>query len=904
MKKNLLVLLLIIGVMHLPILTIGQTNLIDSIRITANYQNLPLATVLNELKKDIQVDVFYKSTTLPKQNITANFQNTLLSDALTELLQETTLGYLFYRDYAVVIAQQTVIKENFSANYYQALETTKDTNERSGRRNRKLIIGEVSKMNPTGKATIKGTITDGELDESIIGATIYFPELQTGFATDVDGRFEAEVPVGEYEVTIQYIGYETITKKIGVYSDGEMTLGLAKAAIDLEEVIVRAQAVDANVKEVQIGVTTLDVKSIKKLPALFGEADVVRALLLNPGVSTIGEGATGFNVRGGSVDQNLVMQDEGFIFNTSHALGFFSTFNPDLIRGINLYKGNIPAEYGGRLAAVLDVEMRDGDFERFKIKGGAGPVSSRVSLEGPVIKGKSSFLAGFRSTYANWLLDIIKVDKVQKSSAFFYDLNLRYTHRIDDKNTIILSAYNSSDNFVYNEEFGFDYQTMMGQFIYKKIFNDQAFNKFSLVASSYENTQSNFDELTSSTLDNKLSYLKFKDKFTYSPQKELSIDAGLSAIYYQTEPGQLNPLGETSAIVPKGLEREKGLESAIFLNANYEISSVLEVSGGLRFAFYNFLGPKSVNQYIDDDISDIGNFQGAINETGAIATYSSLEPRFSLRYQFDKGTSIKAGYSRTAQFINQIFNTDTPTPTSQYQLSTRYIKPQRSHNASVGFFKNFDDNLWETSAEIFARDIDQIFDYKDFANLNVNPFLETELINGVGRAAGLELSIRKKNGTVNGFFSYTLSRTELKIEGINNDDWYPSNFDKPHDLSLVLNFNRNQRHTFTMNFNYSSGRPTSPPLGSYQTDEGLFVPIYLKRNNARIPTYHRLDLAYTLGRGYKKTNKFKTSWTLSIYNVYGRRNAFSVYYTRRAQANRLAILGSAFPALTFNLEIL
>jgi len=908
MKKNLTFIFAFIAILLTPSFVFGQINLADSIQITANYKSIPIPTVLGQLEQTLNVKFYYQAAELPKRTINQNYQNTPLSEVLTDLFRETSLGYMFYRDYAIIIAPQGVINESFSSNYYQALEEAQNSEDSRSAKKRKIIIGSVTQMNPSGKATVKGTIKDAQTEEPIIGATIFFAELNSGSATDFNGNFEAEVPVGEYEVTVQYIGYEDLRKKVEIYSNGEMSFDMFKSAINLEEVIVRAQAADANVENVQIGVTSLDVKDIKKLPALFGEADVVRTLLLNPGVSTVGEGATGFNVRGGSVDQNLVIQDEGFIFNASHALGFFSTFNPDLIRGVDLYKGNIPAQYGGRLASVLDVQMRDGNFEEFKIKGGAGPVSSRISIEGPVINGKSSFLGGFRSTYANWLLNIIDVEEVQKSSAFFYDANLRYTHRANDKNTFILSAYASSDEFTYNEQFGFDYQTLLGQFIYNRTVSDRAYNKLSLVASSYENTQTDLGDLTGAALDNKFSYIKFKDKFTFSPQKELTLDVGLSAIYYITEPGEINPVGDLSQVISRRLEQETGLESAVFVNATYELSSAVELSGGLRFAFYNFLGPQTVNIYANDDNSSIENLIGQEELTGSIASYSSIEPRFSVRYRISKGTSIKAGYSRTAQFINQIFNTDTPTPTSQYQLSTQFIEPSRSHNASIGFFKNFNDNMWETSAEVFARDIDQIFDYRDFAELNVNPFLETEILNGEGRAAGVELSIKKNRGTINGFVSYTLSRTELQIEGINRGEWYPSNFDKPHDLSLVLNYNPNQRHTVTASFNYGSGRPATPPLGNYETERGVVVPIFAERNQVRIPAYHRLDLAYTIGRSYKKTSKFKTSWTLSIYNVYGRRNAFSVFYTQaafqRPQANRLAILGSAFPALTFNLEIL
>ena len=886
----------------------GQSTLADSITITASYQNQSLENILSSIESQHSVKFYFQAADLPNQNFTKSYQDTPLSTVLNDLLERSTLGYMAYRDFAIVLAPQTLIAETYSANYYQTLEKNLNPAEEESENARTIVVGDFKQMSPSGRATVKGIVKDVDSGEPIIGATIFFTEINSGTSSDFDGSFEADVPTGSYEVIVQYIGYEDLRRKVEVYSNGEMNFDVSRAAVDLEEVIVRAQAADNNVQNSQIGVSTLDVKTIEKLPTFMGEADVVKTLLLNPGVTSVGEGATGFNVRGGSVDQNLVLQDEGFIFNAYHALGFFSTFNTDLIRGVDLYKGNIPAQYGGRLASVLDVQMRDGNFEKFKIKGGAGPVSSRISLEGPVVKGKSSFIGGFRSTYANWLLDIIKVDEVNRSSAFFYDANLRYTHRFNDKNTLILSGYSSLDNFTYNETFGFEYKTQMGQLIYNKIFNDKVYNKFSLTGSVYENRQSSFTGLTGQTLDNNLAYAKFKDVLTINPKENFTLDLGLSSIYYLTEPGKREPLGSTSGIIPKELEQEKGLESAAFINATYSPTASLEFTGGVRFALYQFLGPKTINTYLNDDLSTVENLMSSETQDGVIATYNSLEPRVSMRYSFSPSASIKAGYSRTAQFINQIFNTDTPTPTSQYQLSTNYIKPQRSHNASIGFFKNFKDNNWETSLEIFARNIDETFDYRDFAKLNVNEFLETEIIYGEGRAAGVELSIKKNRGTLNGWLSYTLARTEKKIEGINKGEWYPSNFDKPHDVSLVLNFNPNQRHTITMNFNYGSGRPTTPPLGNYVTDRGLVVPVFSERNEVRIPAYHRLDLAYTIGRGYRKTAKFKTSWTISIYNVYGRRNAFSVYYTLGAfqipQANKLAILGSAFPAITFNLEIL
>ena len=689
-----------------------------------------------------------------------------------------------------------------------------------------------------------------------------------------------------------------------------MDISLNPKEIELDEVVVSAEAANSNVMSNRPGITRLDLATMQKLPALMGEVDVVQTLLMQAGVSSIGEGATGFNVRGGNVDQNLIMQDEGFVFNPSHALGFFSTFNPDLIGQVALYKGSVPAPFGGRLASVLDVNMRDGSFKRFRAKGGIGPVAGRISLEGPLKKDKTSFIVGARSSYSDWVLQRINLPEIQNSSAFFYDFNARLTHRFDDKNTLIVSGYAAEDEFVYNNEFGFAYKTLMGQLLYQKLFSETFFSRFSLTGSQYESTLQDLDGEDGSELHTGVSYVKLKELITYTPRREFRIEAGLSGIYYWVQPGEQNPLGENSLVIPGLTEREQGLETAVFGQLDWELSPFLSISAGFRMVLYQYLGPQTVQEYFQPESPDVNQVTGTTRYASGknIASYTSPEPRFSLRYNLSDQLSLKLGYSRMAQFINQISNTASPAPNSVWQLSNTYIRPQRAHNFSVGLFQNIGQNLWETSLEVYYRSIDELFDYKDFAELNVNDHLETELLPGIGRAYGLELSLRKKRGFVNGWISYTLARTERQIEGINEGQWYPSNFDKRHDLSVITNLELNRRHSLTFNFSFSTGRPTTYPLSGYRLNNGLLIPDYSERNQVRIPNYHRLDMAYTFGKGFRRTAKVKTSWTISIYNVYGRRNPFSVFFTQRPfqrpVANRLAILGSAFPSLTLNFEIL
>lgn len=876
--------------------------------VSGTFENASIQEVLTHLESNYDLDVFYKAEDIPSKTITETFTDVPLKDFLTQVLNQTAAGYFLYRDTDLVIVPRQLVDDVYSVKYYQALEGTEDNSEIVTTQETVTTIGAIENLSPTGRVKVTGRVIDEQTGEEIIGATVNWAESGVATVTDVDGSFETIIEAGVKTLEIGYLGYVDFVKKYNAMSDGVLDISLFKQAVTIDEVTITGRAADQSVESAQIGVTSIDVKTIKKLPTFLGEADIIKSILLNPGVSSIGEGATGFNVRGGEVDQNLVMQDEGFLFNSSHALGFYSTFNADLINKVDLYKGNIPAQYGGRLASVMDVEMRNGNFDKFDIKGGVGPVASRLSFEGPIAKGKTAFIVGARGSYSDWILDRINVLEVRNSSSFFYDVNAKITHRFSQKNNLTLSGYYSKDDFTFNNEFGFDYGTLLGEATLRSIFTDNFYSKFSAVYSEYQSTQFDLEGMDASDLAIDISYIKVKELLTYNTDSDIKLDFGGEGVLYTSSPGDFQPADENSLVIGKTLDEEKGLEAAVFANAEWEITPSLLVTGGLRFSLFRALGPATVFQYEDPLNPTSITITGTEEQTGTLATYSTPEPRISARLKLTESASLKAGYSRTSQYFNQIFNSDSPTPTSQWQLSNAYIRPNKSNNYSVGVFKNLQDNDWETSFEVYYRDIDRLFDFRDFARLVANEHIETELLPGIGQTYGAEVSIKKKTGVLNGWLSYTYARSEKKITGINDGNWYPSNFDKPHDVSVILNYNPNQRHTISVNFNYSTGRPTTPPIGNFETSSGLVVPIYSDRNQIRIPDYHRLDIAYTIGRGYKKNAKFRTSWTLSLYNVYGRKNPFSVYFTQgafqRAQANRLAVLGAAFPSLTFNFEFL
>lgn len=876
------------------------------ISLDCHQQTIP--EVLTLIEEQIKIPIFYVPDRITTKKLEVKVNALKLNDALKELFSGTSLDFIVYREYGILVGEASIIRNAFSADYYKALALSSEDIE-SNTVSKPIVIGDKEKLASNGKVILSGIVLQQKDKSAVIGATIRIPNTNYGTATDENGKFSLEIPAGSHSLLIQYIGNADLTRSVIAYSDGEVKLTMEAESINLKEVTIGAQAVDANIKTAQIGVTQLNLKSIRKLPVFMGETDIVKTLLITPGVSSLGEGATGFNVRGGEVDQNLILQDEGLIFNSSHALGFFSAFNADLIQNVNLYKSIIPASFGGRLASALDIEMRDGDYNRFKFKSGIGLVSGRVTFEGPLQKDKTSIILGVRSSYSDWLLKQARNIEVKNSTASFYDASIRLSHKFNAKNSLSLSAYNSYDQFEYNKTFGFQYSTFNLQAIFRKIFTAKIYSKWVISKGNYHSQQTDLTGSDASRLKNQVDQFQFKNSITINQRSDLHYQLGFQTILYKILPGDRSPFADYSSVIPKRVENERGLESAVYFTVDKTVSG-LQINGGLRLSHYAFLGPKSIYQYSTGYPYSVKNISDTALQTtsGIIKSYFNLEPRISLRYSINSTSSIKTGYARTVQYINQIFNSDSPTPTSQYQLSTGYIEPTKAHNISIGFFKNFKENLWESSVEFFGRSLTNVIDYKDFADLYVNAHIETELLRGIGRAYGAELSIKKIKGELNGSLAYTLSRTEKQIDGISNSRWYPSNFDKPHQLSLVLNHQYNQRHSFSINFVYNTGRPTTAPQGSYRTLQSVPVPIYTSRNWLRIPDYHRMDLAYTFGHGYKKDKKLKTSWTISVYNLYARKNAFSVFFTQTpftgAQANKLAVLGTIFPSITLNLETL
>ena len=868
--------------------------------VMKEYKEKTFVEIAKDIEGDHTVNIFYKPEDISERKLSFNWNSISVEKAIQTLAEEMGLSSLKYSATSFVLMKSQIDK-NAISNYYENIQ--KQADEKSNITTNVIHLGEATKLASNGLATISGKVVDESTNEAIIGATIFLSK-DKGTSSNYDGEYSLSARPGLYEIKAQYSGFQDYLATLDVLSSGNFNISMKRETVNLDEVTITAIAKNAAVQEVQTSVARIDIKSIDKIPTLLGERDIVKAVLLNPGVSTIGEGSTGYNVRGGNVDQNLVLQDDAILYNSSHALGFFSTFNSDMIRDASLYKGNVPASFGGRLASVLEVNMKEGNVETQRIKGSINPVSATLTADGPISK-NTSFIVGARSTFSDYIFGLFSNPDLKKSKASFYDINAKLSYK-KGKNKLALSAYRSSDNFRFANKFGFDYSTSIVQASWNRIFSNSLSNKIGIVYSTYNSNQNDFTTGTSSILSSEITNMRLVQKLLWSG-KESKFEAGLNAIFHDVLPGSIKPLEDNSVQPAIRLQNEKALESAIFAAYEFRPMKGLEFSLGSRLNYYASLGPQEVYEYYSGVALSDSIISSSIKD-GIIKSYLRAEPHVSIKLSLAKTASLKLGYAKTTQFLNQIFNADTPTPTNQWQLSNSYLKPNVADNFSAGIFKNLSNDNWEVSLEVYHRKISQLYDYRDFAKLIVNPHIETELISGIGKASGVEVSVKKNAGNFNGWVSYTYANTAQKIEGINRGNWYNANYDKPHNFSFILNFQPQIRHTLTFNFNYSTGRPTTPPVSSYLSPDNIYIPIYSARNQVRIPDYHRLDISYNIARTNNQAAKVITSWTFSIYNVYGRKNPFSLYYTRGyqnlPQANQLSVVGTAIPAIRFNIEFI
>ncbi len=766
-------------------------------------------------------------------------------------------------------------------------------------------------FDPTREFIITGTIRDNN-SEPLIGATIYVHELKSGTITNELGIFVLSLPSARYHVTITALGYEPEESEIPLVNDTTLNLFLFDKSTQLQEIIVYDMAEDKNITDISMGTTRINLQTLKKIPPMMGEVDVIRSIMLLPGVTSVGEGATGFNVRGGSVDQNQILIDEAPVFNSSHFFGFFSAFNSKAIKDLTISKGGIPAQYGGRISSILDIKVRQGNNKKIRGEGGVGLISSNLLVEGP-IKDKTTFLLSGRLTYSDWYLQFIPDSEISNSQAYFHDFIGKVTHQINPNNNVSLTGYVSKDQFKFPGDSIYGWSNNSATLKWSNTINPRLFVMNSLIYSNYDYTVWGTEPENAFEWTAGIGFWGIKSDFTYIPDINHKSDAGLQLSYHKVRLGDLLPDSDESNINAFDIDPETSLESAIYLNHEYRTNSNITLMGGLRYSHYLLFGPGTTYTYDPEKPKGATTIisQEEFNRAEIITQYGGLEPRVSIRYGLNRNTSLKASYNRMIQYIHLVSNTSAVSPVDIWKLSDTYLEPQKGNQVAAGIFKNFKSNTYETSLELFYKHINNSYDYKDGANLILNRNLERELIEGKIRAYGAEWLVRKNKGRLNGWLAYTLSRAERKVDGrfpeetVNNGNYYPVNYDKLHDLAVVGNYDFTRRYSLGFNYVFYSGRPISYPVGSYGVD-GFLIANFELRNQERIPPYHRLDVSLTIEGNHKKEKKWHSSWTFSIYNLYGRKNPYSIYFKARgfimAQAYRLAVIGAAIPAVTYNFK--
>ena len=753
------------------------------------------------------------------------------------------------------------------------------------------------------KFTISGHVQDAKTGERLIGSTVYISELQAGAVSNIYGFYSLSLQPGNYTLTFSYIGYQA--EKHTIILDRDITLDIELTSTEqvLDEVVIIGERQDKNVRAPEMSITTISAKTISEIPALFGETDLIRAVQLLPGVHTIAEGSTGFSVRGGSPDQNLVLLDEATVYNAGHMLGFFSVFNNDAVKDVKLYKGDIPAAYGGRLSSLLDVHMKDGNSKKFSGTGGIGLISSRLTLEGPIIKDNTSFIVSGRRTYADLFIPLFGNDDLDGSKLYFYDLNAKINHKINDNNRVFASVYFGRDVFK-NEFAGMNLGNNTVTVRWNHLFSKKLFSNFTFLRSRYEYELATPDgEANSFEWKSKLVDYTGKADFTWYLNPDNTIRFGASIIHHTFNPGEARGLGDETFFNEYVLPKNYGIESGLYISNEQKIGSLITLKYGLRFSMFNNVGPGTIYDFDDNyEVVDSTIYAGG----DFYNTYMYIEPRLGVTYLLNEISSIKASYSRTVQYMQLAQNSTAGTPLDIWFPASPNVEPQISDQVAVGYFRNFKDNTYEASVETYYKYMQNAIDFKDHAQLLLNKELEGELRFGKAQAYGIEFMVRKVKGNLTGWVSYTLSKAERDIKEINDGNPYPAPYDKPNDISIVVNYKLSKRIMFGANWVYSTGLPVTFPTGRAVWGNTI-VPIYSDRNDYRMPDYHRLDVSITLKPKEMPNRKWYGEWNLSVYNAYARKNAWAINFVPEPDDPfqtyaEMTYLFSIIPSISYNFK--
>lgn len=894
--------------------------------ITIDLNNAPFNTFAEVIENQSNYRFYFKPLWVDSLFVSATAVGQPLENILNTALANTDLQFAIDADNQVYVTKNRRImtelpvdffndeneRKNDNATAFDYSDYEKQERKRKAEETKLYNIGDKN-SSPEGNATIAGSIRDASTGEPLIGATVFIEKLMKGVSSDQFGYYSITLPKGRHDIRIKSIGMKPTIRKVVLYSNGKLDIELDQDVTPLKEVVVESQH-EARLTNVQMGTEKLDIQTMKQMPLALGETDIMKVVLALPGVQSVGEGTVGINVRGGATNQNLILLNDAVVYNPSHLFGFFSTFNPDILKNVELYKSGIKAEYGGRLSSVLDVHTREGNSRKFAGSGGISPITGRLSLEGPIIKDKTTFIIGGRSTYSNWILRQLDDPALKKSKATFYDVTAGVTHKIDENDNLYLSTYVSKDRFNLKSDTAYTYSDRNASLKWKHIFNNRlvgvatgSYSHFSYTMSSDRNPINAF------LMDFSIRQINAKADVSYFYNAKHTFDAGITTTRYALSPGSLTPSGTESLIEHDIVQKETGLESALYVSDNIEVNQRLSVYLGLRYSFFQYLGAKDVFKYAEQAPREPDNIIDTVSYKSGqtISHYGGAEPRIAVRYSLAENLSVKASYNKMRQYIQMLSNTTAIAPTDIWKLSDSYVKPQVGDQFSVGLYKNFTGrHLIETSVEGYYKVMNNTTDYKNGAVLLLNHHLETDILSAKGEAYGIEFLIKKNAGKINGWISYAYSRSFLTTKGefsdetVNRGKSYPSNFDKPHAFNFIGNYKFSRRFNFSLNVVYSTGRPITLPVVRYEQGGSTKV-YYSDRNAYRIPDYLRSDVSLNFEGNHKIKKLAHSSWTLSVYNVTGRANAYSVFFTTengQVKGYKLSIFAQAIPTITYNFK--
>ncbi len=892
--------------------------------ITADFSGLNFQQFVDKVEAGYPYHFFFDANETDSVKIRVIANHITIEQLLDSVCAGTGLNYAIDAAGRIFITKRFSIQTKFPRNFFVYRNPNDSGGEKESfvdyqKRDTGLLqisfenkLFEVGIKSNQPNATIAGYVRDARSGEAIIGASVYVDTPSVGVNTDQFGYFSLTLPTGYRVLKISSAGMQETKRQVMLNGNGELNIDMQVYIPSLKSVTVKAERT-SNIRSLQMGANIVNIKTIRQIPVVFGEADISKVVLTLPGVTSVGEASNGFNVRGGSVDQNLILFSDATVYNSSHLFGFFSAFNPDVVKGIELYKSAIPEKYGGRLSSVLDVDVLDGNTKKWTGSAGIGPVTGKFYIEGPIKKEKTSLVASVRTTYSNWILNALPESAYSGSTANFYDATIHLVHKFNSKNSLYLTGYFSNDRFRLNGDTLYSYGNKNANLKWKHIFNNKFYNVTTAGIDHYEySVTSSSNAVTAFKLGFKITQINFRSDFTYSPGGKHSINFGINSIYYKLHPGTLEPEGDKSLIDANNVPAEQALESAVYVGDQYSISSKLSVNAGLRYSIFNYLGPHDVNYYEAGIPKDTISITGtkSFSKGEIIKTYMAPEIRASLRYSLSDNSSVKFSFNTLQQYIHMLSNTASISPTDIWKLSDPNIEPQKGSQLSLGYYRNFKSDVIETSVEVYYKQTKNYLDYRSGANLVLNHHIETDVISTRGRAYGAEFLIKKNAGKLNGWFSYTYSRSLLKSDDpvageiVNRGEYYPSNFDKPHSVNLISNYQFSHRYNISFNTVYSTGRPITLPLAVFNTGTTAGI-YYSDRNKFRIPDYFRIDISVNIYGNHRVKQKTHNSWSVGVYNLTARKNVYSVYFLQdngSIKGYQLSIFGTVIPYVTYNIK--